>query len=107
MSDPVLGDLQPSDVRVRFPPSPTGNLHVGNVRSALFNWAFARHYGGTLVLRIEDTDLARNTVEGYRSIIDFHLDARQFPKARLLGRAVSSLARDDHEPPTNLRRSDE
>jgi len=70
MTDPVLGDLQPSDVRVRFPPSPTGNLHVGNVRSALFNWAFARHYGGTLVLRIEDTDLARNTLEGYRSIID-------------------------------------
>ncbi len=70
MTDAVLGDLAPSDVRVRFPPSPTGNLHVGNVRSALFNWAFARHYGGTLVLRIEDTDLARNTVEGYRSIID-------------------------------------
>jgi glutamyl-tRNA synthetase len=70
MSDPVLGDIAPADVRVRFPPSPTGNLHVGNVRSALFNWAFARHYGGTLVLRIEDTDLARNTVEGYHSIID-------------------------------------
>jgi glutamyl-tRNA synthetase len=70
MTDPVLGDLQPSEVRVRFPPSPTGNLHVGNVRSALFNWAFARHHGGTLVLRIEDTDLARNTLEGYRSIID-------------------------------------
>ena len=70
MSDPVLGDLRPTDVRVRFPPSPTGNLHVGNVRSALFNWAFARHYGGTLVLRIEDTDLARNTLEGYHSIID-------------------------------------
>jgi glutamyl-tRNA synthetase len=70
MSDPVLGDLQPTDVRVRFPPSPTGNLHVGNVRSALFNWAFARHFGGTLVLRIEDTDLARNTLEGYHSIID-------------------------------------
>jgi glutamyl-tRNA synthetase len=70
ITDPVLGDLPPTDVRVRFPPSPTGNLHVGNVRSALFNWAFARHYGGTLVLRIEDTDLARNTLEGYRSIID-------------------------------------
>ena len=70
MTDPVLGDLPPADVRVRFPPSPTGNLHVGNVRSALFNWAFARHYGGTLVLRIEDTDLARNTLEGYHSIID-------------------------------------
>ena len=56
----VLGDLDPTAVRVRFPPSPTGNLHVGNVRSALFNWAFARHYGGKLVLRIEDTDTARN-----------------------------------------------
>jgi glutamyl-tRNA synthetase len=70
MTDPVLGELQPSEVRVRFPPSPTGNLHVGNVRSALFNWAFARHYGGTLVLRVEDTDLSRNTLEGYHSIID-------------------------------------
>jgi glutamyl-tRNA synthetase len=70
VTDPVLGDLAPEAVRVRFPPSPTGNLHVGNVRSALFNWAFARHYGGTLVLRIEDTDLARNTPEGYASVLD-------------------------------------
>ena len=70
MTDPVLGDVAPGDVRVRFPPSPTGNLHVGNVRSALFNWAFARHHGGTLVLRIEDTDLARNTPEGYASVLD-------------------------------------
>jgi glutamyl-tRNA synthetase len=70
VSDPVLGDLEPSAVRVRFPPSPTGNLHVGNVRSALFNWAFARHFGGTLVLRIEDTDLARNTAEGLASVLD-------------------------------------
>ncbi|MCD4524729.1 glutamate--tRNA ligase [Nocardioides sp. cx-173] len=70
MTDPVLGDLAPEQVRVRFPPSPTGFIHVGNVRSALFNWAFARHYGGTLVLRIEDTDLARNTDEGYASILD-------------------------------------
>ncbi|HET9860947.1 MAG TPA: glutamate--tRNA ligase [Nocardioidaceae bacterium] len=66
----VLGGLAPEQVRVRFPPSPTGSLHVGNVRSALFNWAFARHFGGTLVLRIEDTDLARNTPEGYASVID-------------------------------------
>ena len=48
-------------VRVRFPPSPTGDLHVGNVRSALFNWAYARHNGGVFVLRIEDTDAARST----------------------------------------------
>jgi len=70
MTDPVLGDLAPEQVRVRFPPSPTGFIHVGNVRSALFNWAFARHFGGTLVLRIEDTDTARNTEEGYDSILD-------------------------------------
>jgi glutamyl-tRNA synthetase len=69
-ADPVLGEVAPQDVRVRFPPSPTGFLHVGNARSALFNWAFARHHGGTLVLRIEDTDLARNTTEGYDSVLD-------------------------------------
>ena len=57
-------------VRVRFPPSPTGALHVGNVRSALFNWAFARHFGGTLILRIEDTDRARSTQESYRGVLD-------------------------------------
>jgi glutamyl-tRNA synthetase len=61
--DDVLGGLEPNQVRVRFPPSPTGLLTVGNIRSALFNWAFARHYGGKLVLRIEDTDQARNTAE--------------------------------------------
>jgi glutamyl-tRNA synthetase len=70
VTDPVLGDLAPEEVRVRFPPSPTGFLHVGNARSALFNWAFARHYGGKLVLRIEDTDLVRNTPEGYASVLD-------------------------------------
>ncbi|MEJ7707442.1 MAG: glutamate--tRNA ligase [Nocardioidaceae bacterium] len=66
----VLADVTPQDVRVRFPPSPTGSLHVGNVRSALFNWAFARHFGGTLVLRIEDTDEARNTEAGVDSVLD-------------------------------------
>ncbi|MEV6889122.1 glutamate--tRNA ligase [Kribbella karoonensis] len=66
----MLGDLEPAAVRVRFPPSPTGLLTVGNIRSALFNWAFARHYGGKLVLRIEDTDTARNTEEGYRYTLE-------------------------------------
>ena len=70
MTDPVLGDLAPERCGCGSHRRPTGNLHVGNVRSALFNWAFARHYGGTLVLRIEDTDLARNTPEGYASVID-------------------------------------
>jgi glutamyl-tRNA synthetase len=66
----VLGDLVPHQVRVRFPPSPTGNLHVGNVRSALFNWVFARHYGGTFVLRVEDTDAGRNLEESYQVLYD-------------------------------------
>ncbi|MFJ2174823.1 glutamate--tRNA ligase [Streptomyces sp. NPDC101062] len=57
-------------VRVRFCPSPTGNPHVGLVRTALFNWAFARHTGGTLVLRIEDTDAARDSEESYVQLLD-------------------------------------
>jgi glutamyl-tRNA synthetase len=58
------------DVRVRFCPSPTGNPHVGLVRTALFNWAFARHHGGTLVFRIEDTDAARDSEESYEALLD-------------------------------------
>ncbi len=50
-------------VRVRFAPSPTGYLHVGGARTALFNWLYARHVGGTLILRIEDTDFERSTSE--------------------------------------------
>jgi glutamyl-tRNA synthetase len=65
----VLGELEPHQVRLRFAPSPTGSLHIGNVRTALFNWAFARHFGGTLVLRIEDTDVARNTEAGLESVL--------------------------------------
>lgn len=57
-------------VRVRFAPSPTGFLHIGSVRTALFNWLYARHTGGTFVLRIEDTDTARNTEESLRTILD-------------------------------------
>ncbi|WP_172454577.1 glutamate--tRNA ligase [Corynebacterium striatum] len=59
-----------SDVRVRFCPSPTGTPHVGMVRTALFNWAYARHTGGKLVFRIEDTDAARDSEESYQAIID-------------------------------------
>ena len=57
-------------VRVRFCPSPTGNPHVGLVRTALFNWAFARHHKGTLVFRIEDTDAARDSEESYAQLLD-------------------------------------
>ncbi|WP_245882994.1 glutamate--tRNA ligase [Streptomyces hyaluromycini] len=56
--------------RVRFCPSPTGNPHVGLVRTALFNWAFARHHQGTLVFRIEDTDAARDSEESYNQLLD-------------------------------------
>jgi glutamyl-tRNA synthetase len=57
-------------VRVRFAPSPTGSLHIGGARTALFNWLFARHAGGTFILRIEDTDKARNTAEATQAIYD-------------------------------------
>ena len=57
-------------VRVRFAPSPTGYLHVGGARTALFNWLFARNRGGTFVLRVEDTDEARNTEAARRAIFD-------------------------------------
>jgi len=59
-----------TDVRVRFCPSPTGTPHVGLVRTALFNWAFARHHGGKFVFRIEDTDAARDSDESYRALLD-------------------------------------
>ncbi|MFC6355165.1 glutamate--tRNA ligase [Luethyella okanaganae] len=59
-----------SDVRVRFCPSPTGTPHVGMVRTALFNWAYARHTGGRLIFRIEDTDAARDSEESYHQLID-------------------------------------
>ena len=57
-------------VRVRFPPSPTGHLHVGGARTALFNWLFARRAGGAFLLRIEDTDRSRSTEESIRQILD-------------------------------------
>ena len=59
-----------SDVRVRFAPSPTGFFHIGSARTALFNWLYARHTGGTFVLRIEDTDKERNTEEALRVLMD-------------------------------------
>ncbi len=59
-----------SDVRVRFCPSPTGLPHVGMVRTALYNWAYARHNGGKMVFRIEDTDAARDSEESFRQLVD-------------------------------------
>lgn len=59
-----------ADVRVRFCPSPTGLPHVGLIRTALFNWAYARHHGGKMVFRIEDTDAARDSEESYQQLLD-------------------------------------
>lgn len=64
--EPATGD----NIRVRFCPSPTGTPHVGMVRTCLFNWAYARHTGGTFVFRIEDTDAARDSEESFDQIIE-------------------------------------
>ncbi|WP_193128333.1 glutamate--tRNA ligase [Gulosibacter sediminis] len=60
----------PSEIRVRFCPSPTGTPHVGLIRTALFNWAYAKHVGGTFVFRIEDTDAQRDSEESYQQILE-------------------------------------
>src|SRR5579862_9840351 len=56
--------------RVRFAPSPTGFLHIGSARTFIFNWLYARHHGGTMILRIDDTDVERNTQASLDSIFD-------------------------------------
>ncbi|KQY98839.1 glutamate--tRNA ligase [Microbacterium sp. Root53] len=76
--DPRTTTATGADVRVRFCPSPTGLPHVGLIRTALFNWAYARHHGGKLVFRIEDTDAARDSEESYQQLLDalrwLHID---------------------------------
>src|SRR2546421_11693073 len=57
-------------LRVRFAPSPTGYLHIGSARTFIFNWLYARRQGGTMILRIDDTDVGRNTQESLDSIFD-------------------------------------
>ncbi|GAH40904.1 unnamed protein product, partial [marine sediment metagenome] len=59
-----------NSVRVRFAPSPTGYPHVGNIRTALFNWLFARHRGGSFIVRVEDTDVARKVEGAVEAILD-------------------------------------
>ena len=78
-------------IRVRFAPSPTGHLHIGGARTAIYNWAYARHHGGSFVLRIDDTDRERSTPENTEAILramrwlglfsrgDFNLDAACSP----------------------------
>lgn len=85
--------LQNNDkmIRTRFAPSPTGFLHIGGARTALFNWLFARHHGGQVLLRIEDTDRARSTQEA----IDAILDGLGWLGLDWDGEAISQFARAD------------
>ncbi|MDR2165024.1 MAG: glutamate--tRNA ligase [Zoogloeaceae bacterium] len=82
----------------RFAPSPTGDLHIGGARTALFSWAYARHHGGKFILRIEDTDLARSTPEAVRAILDgmawlgLAHDEGPFYQTRRMGRYREVLA---------------
>lgn len=62
--------MEDKKIRVRFAPSPTGYLHIGGARTALFNWLYARHYKGTFILRIEDTDQVRSTEEAVNVILE-------------------------------------
>eukprot|EP00931_Biecheleriopsis_adriatica_P114633 TRINITY_DN90556_c0_g1_i1.p1 TRINITY_DN90556_c0_g1~~TRINITY_DN90556_c0_g1_i1.p1 ORF type:complete len:642 (-),score=144.71 TRINITY_DN90556_c0_g1_i1:180-2018(-) len=70
VSEAPVAPSEPSKIRVRFAPSPTGVLHVGGARTALFNWLFAKSQGGELVLRVEDTDTARSTAESEAAILE-------------------------------------
>ncbi len=65
----MTGEVGAMSTRVRFCPSPTGDLHLGNIRTALFNWAWARHVGGTFVFRVEDTDAARDSQQSYDQLL--------------------------------------
>ena len=58
------------EIRVRFAPSPTGKVHIGNIRAAIYNWLYARHVGGKFLLRVEDTDLERSTPEAIQALFD-------------------------------------
>ena len=62
--------MSKNEIRVRYAPSPTGHLHIGNARTALFNYLFARHNHGKFIIRIEDTDTKRNIADGERSQLD-------------------------------------
>ncbi len=67
-------------IRVRYAPSPTGYLHIGNARTALFNYLFAKHYNGDFVVRIEDTDSKRNLEDGESSQFDNRSEERRVGK---------------------------
>src|SRR5438045_2510181 len=93
-------------VRVRFAPSPTGFLHIGGARTALFNWLYARHTGGAFILRIEDTDVARNTREAVEVILNglrwLGLEWDEGPT----GGDVNGPSKGDHGPYFQSQRAD-
>ncbi|HEY3960278.1 MAG TPA: glutamate--tRNA ligase family protein, partial [Solirubrobacteraceae bacterium] len=102
-------------MRVRFAPSPTGALHIGGARTALFNWLLARHSGGTMVLRIEDTDRERSTEENVEQILDalrwLELDWDEGPifqtgNAERHQQALAQLLADGHAYHSNATSDD-
>src|ERR1700733_12349890 len=102
-------------MRVRFAPSPTGALHIGGARTALFNWLLARHHGGELVLRIEDTDRERSTPENVEQILDalrwLELDWDEGPvmqsaRAERHGAALAALLESGHAYRSNAGAED-
>lgn len=86
-------------VRVRFAPSPTGQVHIGNIRAAIFNWLFARHHGGNFLLRIEDTDRERSTPEAVQGVLDamawLGLSTDEAPVYQSSMRAAHAAAAED------------
>ncbi len=98
------------NVRVRFAPSPTGYLHIGGARTALFNWLFARHMGGTFILRIEDTDEVRSTEESVNAIFTsmawLGLDWDEGPSLSDPGRGLTPAVRGEYGPYFQMQRLD-
>jgi glutamyl-tRNA synthetase len=95
-----------STVRVRFAPSPTGYLHIGGARTALFNWLYAKHTGGTFVLRIEDTDQARNTQEAVDVILNgLRWLGMDWDEGPMTG-AANGPSKGNHGPYFQSQRSD-
>ena len=110
---PSFSTASGADVRVRFCPSPTGTPHVGLIRTALFNWAYARHTGGRMIFRIEDTDAARDSEESYLQLLDAlswlnidwdegvgvggpHEPYRQSQRGEIYAAVIEQLRESDH-----------
>src|SRR6202049_4945199 len=115
VSAPTQTGSSDESMRVRFAPSPTGALHIGGARTALFNWLLARHAGGELLLRIEDTDRERSTPENVEQILDslrwLELDWDEGPvfqseRAGRHGEALEALLKAGHAYRSNATAED-